>query len=199
MNEHKEFIALLEHQRDRYIEILEELLGERDQNFLIGSIAESTHQEDVPQTYFPLGFRTDGGCVVDIQISSFPWRVRSPSQGTWQVAHECVHIMDPGEAETNVLEEGLATWFQDELAFHTNPVRAYIENKERNREFAGLNKNYFNARELVRACMPQLGFAVKEIRSSNVKLREVSSEVLSNYLPNFDRNIVDSLCNKIQH
>ena len=37
-------------------------------------------------------------------------------------------LLDPGVGgSATFLEEGLATWFQDEPKFHTEEVRAYIE------------------------------------------------------------------------
>jgi len=34
----------------------------------------------------------------------------------WQLAHECVHLIDPHKDPTNFLEEGLATWYQNQKA-----------------------------------------------------------------------------------
>ncbi len=34
-------------------------------------------------------------------------------QALWQLSHECVHLLSPRDkAETNVLEEGIASWYQ---------------------------------------------------------------------------------------
>ena len=55
-----------------------------------------------------------------------------------------VHLLDPGEKGTaNVLEEGLATWFQDEPAYHDEEVRRYIANNEKH------PPAYLEAEELV--------------------------------------------------
>ena len=36
------------------------------------------------------------------------------TEARWHVAHESIHVLDPHSNPTNYLEEGLATWFQNE-------------------------------------------------------------------------------------
>ena len=110
MNEaQKRFVDHLVCQIQRYRSILEGLFGKCDPRFVFGTVAKSTNKDNVPQTFFRGRYHTDGNCVVDIHISERPWKKCRYDQGTWQVAHECVHLLDPIEGGTaNVLEEGLA-------------------------------------------------------------------------------------------
>ena len=121
---HERYVRNLEAYVTRYVSILESIFGQRDPRFVFGTIGMSDGR---PRTHFPGGFHLDGGCHVDILITKYPWKHRSPDQGPWQIAHECVHLLDPCEKGTaNTLEEGLATWFQDEPAYHEERVRRYI-------------------------------------------------------------------------
>ncbi len=189
MNNHQNYIRHLEQQVHRYMGILQQMFGPRDSRFVFGSIRESVF-DDVPQTHFPHNFHFNGDCVVDIQISRWPWQVCSYSQGAWQVAHECVHMLDPGVQGTNVLEEGLATWFQNEPRFHDNSVRTYIMRSPT--RFPA----YISARRLVQHCMPHLVDAIKNIRGSGVRIRDITSDSLAHQFPDMDRNIVDQLCSR---
>ena len=157
---------------------LESLFGPCDPRFEFGTIRLSTDECDVPQTHFPEGLHTHGDCVVDIQISSVPWESRIIGQGLWQVAHECVHLLDPDKRGTTVLEEGLCAWFQDESKYHSADVKAYISrNKSKER-------NYVEARDKVRSCMTNQGLipVIKEIRASGVRIRDIRVEHLTPYL-----------------
>ena len=107
MPDHPEFAKFLEHQVCRYRGILENLFDPCDRRFIFGSIKKSTDQDDVPHTNFPNGLHFNGECVVDIHISEWPWQQCCRDQGTWQVAHESVHLLDPGVGGTaTFLEEG---------------------------------------------------------------------------------------------
>ena len=114
-----------------------------------------------------------------------------PDQSVWQVAHECVHLLDPAIlGNTNFLEEGLASWFQDEPKFHNEKVRAYI---------ARNNKpipSYVEAKKLVLACMPEthLCSAVKKIRASGVRIRDIEEDRLKSHLPRVNDSILERLC-----
>ena len=198
MSGQMDFIKFLEQQRDRYIDILEELFGPRDQRFVLGSIGETPYRADMPQTYFPNGFDLNGGCIVDIHISRLPWRTNARVQGTWQVAHECVHLLDPGEPRTNYLEKGLATWFQCESKYHVDEVKGYIERKVRDyfESSPADMKKYIQARDLVCYCMPGLSHSVREIRGSGIRIRDVTVEVLASCLPEIDREMLHNLCAK---
>ncbi len=192
MKETLQYVEFLEGNAHRYRTILQDILGPFDRRFVFGSIKKSIDVEDVPHTNFPGGFHLNGGCVVDVHISSWPWENCSPDQGTWQVAHESVHLLDPGVGgSATFLEEGLATWFQDESKFHTELVRAYIERGVTH------SQHYKVAKELVDSCMPTLVPVVKDIRSLGVRIREITAEILSPRLPTVDRETIEHLCTRM--
>ena len=191
MHEHSDYLRFLQGQANGYIKVLEELFGPCDPKFVFGSIQKSTHQSGMPQTFFPIGVHLNGNCVVDIQITEDPWDNCSIPQGAWQVAHECVHLLDPGSKGTNFLEEGLAVWFQQTPKFHTKIVNNYSSR-------VILPGNYQCAWKLVAKCMPQLITAVKEIRSNAVRIREISPERLAPFLPDVNKEKVEKLCTKFQ-
>ena len=162
------------------------MFGQCDPRFVFGAVRKSS--DYTPCTYFPNGYYTHGGCVVDIHISDWPWEHRCYDQGTWQVAHECVHLLDPGYGgSSNFLEEGLATWFQDESRFHDNMVKRYISRTTH-------PLPYHTAKQLVLRCRPQLIAAVKGIRSSGIRLRDISADMLAAHLPNVDKETVERMC-----
>ena len=191
MHEPSEYLKFLQGQANEYIKVLEGLFGPCDPKFVFGSIQKSTHQSDMPQTYFPDEVHLNGNCVVDIQISEYPWDNRSKDWGAWQVAHECVHLLDPGPKGTIFLEEGLAVWFQQTPKFHTEIVNNYSSR-------VILPGNYQCAWELVAKCMPRLITAVKEIRSKAVRISEITPERLGPFLPDVNREEIEMLCTKFQ-
>ena len=136
MHEHSDYLRFLQGQANGYIKVLEEMFGPCDSKFVFGSIQKSTQQSGMPQTYFPIGFHLNGNCVVDIQISEYPWDNCSIAQGAWQVAHECVHLLDPVPKGTNFLEEGLAVWFQQTPQFHTKIVKNYSSRQKISRQLS---------------------------------------------------------------
>ena len=186
-----EYVTRLEQQAHTYINHLETLFGPRDPRFLFRSVRKSTDPPDTPYINFPYGFHLDGNCVVDICISEWPWDHCSPDQSPWQLAHECVHLLDPApRGGSNFLEEGLATWFQDEPAYHEEAVQRYIARN------AAHPEPYAEARELVLLCMPQLQHAVRTIRFSGIALRDIVADRLAEHLTMVDRATLERLCTK---
>ena len=202
MSDRANYLNILEHKVRFYMGILEDMFGPRDPRFLFGSIKKS--DDDSPQLNYPNKFHLSGGCLVDIWIGEWPYENQCQDQGSWQVAHECVHLLDPVKYGTaNVLEEGLATWFQDEKEFHDDVVRAYIECAEQRNDAHA--PNYLHARNLVRRCMTQHQFApiVKELRSLGVRISEISVAHLEPYkkshLSTVDAASLTLLCEKFQY
>ncbi len=186
------FVRRIAVQINSYTAMLEHMLGPRDNRFVFHTVGMTTNEVDNPQICFPNGFHCEGNCAVDVHISSWPWKHFSPDQSIWQVAHESVHLLDPvlfGSA--NVLEEGLATWFQNECKFHDKPVRRYIENAKNT-----LPESYARAKELVLNCDPsRLCSAVRDIRASGVSIHDIDVAMLRLRLPRVSVPVVESLCN----
>ena len=171
-----QYLQFLKQQAEKYLTDLEELFGPRDPRYVFRSIEKSTHPEGDPQTHFPFGY-SENGCVIDIHISPEPYNNEWPDQSTWQIAHECVHLLNPCRmGDANFLEEGLATWFQDELRFHNEDVQTYIQ---RNRPHT---PNYAEAKALVKQCMPELIAVVHRLRSHGVRLKDFKSELLKDLI-----------------
>lgn len=99
-------------------ELLDELesdewLGARDPSFKLGGFLQSCPPDEYPHIF--LNHQT---CAIDIVLTEAAVQEVKIGDGTlarWQLAHECVHLIDPNFAPpTNVLEEGIASWYQDE-------------------------------------------------------------------------------------
>ena len=192
--QNEEYVRLLEQQTYAYMHQLETMFGRRDGRFLFRSITRSTDPPDVPYIDFPYGFHFNGDCVVNICVSEWPWEHCSPDQGPWQVAHECVHLLDPGpRGGSNFLEEGLATWFQDEPAYHGDAVQRYIARNPPHPH------HYAEAKELVLLCMPQLQEAVRTIRSSGIRIGDITTDGLAEHLEGVDRATVERLCTRFEY
>ena len=189
MRTYSEFMEFLDQQARTYRGHLEDMFGQCDRRFVFGSIKRSINRDDAPHTNFPNGFHFNDGCVVDIHISEWPWQHCCKDQGSWQLAHESVHLLDPVEkGDSTFLEEGLATWFQDEPTYHHDVVQIYIEQ--------GIThpQDYTVAKELVCRCMPQLKSVIKKIRSSGVRIQDITADKLAPCLPNVDRETIEHLC-----
>ena len=192
MSEHskQQYLESLKDLADHYISILEEIFGPRDPRFIFDKIEMI---DDGPQTFFPDKYNIEG-CRVNIEISRKPWELCSLSQGPWQVAHECVHLPDPGKFGTaNILEEGLATWFQDNPEFHNEDVKRYIKNN------GDKKLNYLEARELVRKYCPDILGAVKTLRSRKIRIRDIRVNNLASLLPLANEKDLERLCTLFEH
>ena len=178
----------------RYISILESIFGQRDPRFVFGTIEMS--DDESPRTHFPDYFHFGGGCRVNILITKHPWEHCRLDQGPWQVAHECVHLLDPSEAGTgNVLEEGLATWFQDESTYHDEQVRHYIAKYDKHAKFSPV---YLEAEELVRGSVPDILHAVKKLRGSGFRIGDIKADVMAPLLPKVGTETLERLCSPFQ-
>jgi hypothetical protein len=88
------------------------LLGQRDQDY---TLADTVFVAPPPHINLLSDSQIVRVCLGDNALQR--WQHNPDDQGRlarWQLAHECVHLIDPHfPAPTNVLEEGLATWFQN--------------------------------------------------------------------------------------
>ena len=68
---------------------------------------------EIPSISYPQDNYIAEGCRVQILVSCEAWAMRRSDQCEWQIAHECVHLLDPVKrGRANVLEEGLAFGFR---------------------------------------------------------------------------------------
>ena len=186
-----EYIRKLELKVHEYVATLEDILGTRDKRFEFRTVQRSN--DDRPRTRYYPKYHTYGGCEVDINISWKPWDNLWDNQGIWQVAHECVHLLDPVDFDKEgscYLEEGLARWFQGEPKFHDDVVRSYLLKPLSTDR---ITKMYLDAKNRVTNCgIEDLLRAVKEIRGSGRRIRDIKSEDLVKYLE-VDMAIVEKL------
>ena len=122
-----------------------------------------------PRIHFPDGFDRDG-CKVDVWVSKWS----DHSRAGWDLAHECVHLLDPiMEKYATYLEEGLATWYQDSPQLHPDyqNIRSLVQGHINGHPEGMRHKDpkYLGAKELVQKCMPEIKSAVRSIRKKGAK------------------------------
>ncbi len=90
--------------------------------------------------------------------------------------------------ECNVLEEGLATWFQNEPIYHFTHVQRYIAIVDR------LPSAYAEAQGLVRTNLPDVLIAVKTLREEGGRISDITVERLAPLLKDAQTQEVERLC-----
>ena len=96
----------------------EEWLSSRDASFELGGFLQSCPPDEYPHTFFNYQSRAIDICLEENAIQGV--LLGFDELARWQIAHECVHLIDPyfdshpGPSQGNVLEEGIASWYQDE-------------------------------------------------------------------------------------
>jgi len=138
-----------------FVAQLEEQFGRRDQSFtLLGIEVVQNHRQ--PQLFFPVsGIPPNDSAKRSrhIIIQLPPSVLDNPALARWHLAHECFHLLDPwcpqvDERSASRLEEGLATWFQNESV----------------PGFPTEDAEYDAAEALVRTYLDDLLLALKRIR-----------------------------------
>lgn len=181
------YIQELHEERERYMGILEELFGPRDPRFVFQSFQRSTRPDGNPRNYL------HGGGQVDIEISWIAWDEQRSVQSRWQLAHECVHLLEPKlEHRVTWLEEGIATWFQCERQYHVRGVSRYI--KYHMNHQALLLPNYKEARAMVVQHMNRIAPMVKAIRAEGRTISDIDTATLEANLGPLDAQVADRLC-----
>lgn len=180
-------IERLEKQVPGFIRDLEKRFGPRDPNFEFGCI--DPEPKCPPETFFRREGITcvklsTGSCrftggVVDIRLTRKALKHPDKPLAKWELAHECLHLIDPyggcnssgKPLRTNVLEEGLATWYQ---------------NKKVPRQFA--ERSYAEAEELVAPFMNTLPGAIRGIRQDlRLAIGDITEDVLIQYCPEVEK------------
>ncbi len=183
----EELISYFENRVKVYLATLEKIFGPRDSRFEFGGV---WYSDDDPHIWFPHGFHFRGGCQVDISISKEAWEKPPHDQGAWQLAHECVHLLDPVSCEkANVLEEGLATWFQCDRHYHDEIVQNYISTIKD----ADL-KEYREAKDLVCKYGSSLRKAVKTLRLKGKRISDIDTHDLGRVYPDSSARDRERLC-----
>ena len=169
-----------------FLSRLENQFGQRDQSFtLLGVEVVWTHVQ--PQLFFP-----NSGIPVDdpeqrsrhVIIQLPPSVLGNPSLARWHLAHECFHLLDPWcEAidgrSASKMEEGLATWFQNES------VPGYPTG----------DCEYDAVEALVRPHIDRLSPALKHMREEEgVRISAIMPSMLRNHCPVISQEDAENLC-----
>ena len=160
----------------RFLANIEHLLGPRDHAFTLVGIEIDSTPGACPRLWYP-----DSGIEpndhearsrhVVIRLTSNA--LTDPARARWQLAHECLHLLDPWNEKVdgrpaNWLEEGLASWFQNSRV----PEAECHEWK------------YALAEDLVSPLMGELPDAVKRIRKERgLRISDITPGVLQDYCP----------------
>lgn len=171
----------------RFIADIEGLFGPRDRSFTLVGIVIDRTSGNPPQLWFP-----DSGIPPeDTERRSRHVVIRLASnaltdlaRARWQLAHECLHLLDPWNARVdgrpaNWLEEGLAAWYQNSRV----PEAECHEGQ------------YALAEDLVSPLMEELPNVIKLIRQERaLRISEVTPRVLQDYCLGMGEDISQKLC-----
>ena len=171
----------------RFLADIEHWFGPRDRSFALVGIDIDCTPDNSPRLWFP-----ESGIAPDdaerrsrhIVIRLSQVALADLTRARWQLAHECLHLLDPWNPRvdgrpTNMLEEGLATWYQNSRV----PEAEWHEGA------------YAEAEDLVRPLMGELPSAIKRIRRDRrVRIGEFTSDLLRDYCPEFHEETLQRLC-----
>ena len=166
---------------------LERLFGPRDRSFTLLGIDICNTPDYLPRLWFPSsGVAPDApnGRFRYIVIHLGPAVFSSLARARWQLAHECVHLLDPWNEKidgrpTNWLEEGLAAWYQN----NSVPEAEWHEG------------SYAVAEDLVKPLMNTLPDAIKRIRQERqLRIGEISPDILRAYCSGMSKETSWKLC-----
>ncbi|GEM_PF-4261261 len=194
-NEEKALLCIRDHV---FLPDLECSFGRRNTKFTLGDISVSS---EGPYAYAD-------NHTIDIALGNNVFKDGSlnESLAVWQLAHECVHLLDPingGSNNATVFEEGLATYYQNKdfgdenIAKYLEDMRLYdSEGKAANmfKEFRDCECSswicddkdikYIKAKELINKYINAFGISkfgdkVRHLRKSGVSLKKLTSKDLT--------------------
>ena len=156
-----------------YVVDLEQRFGPRDSSFTILGIELVDSPTEEPHLWFP---NTDpAGKHIVVHLSPQP--LDNARIARWQLAHECLHLLDPCLPPTNVLEEGLATWYQNKAV----PV-----------PFA-TPEPYDEPERLVYPLMDELPAAIRGLRRKGYRIGRLTAEQLQEACPHIQQDLAIKL------
>ena len=175
-----------------FIAELERLLGSRDPKFTYTGLEFDTTPNASPHIWFlKTGYP---GHETDLDPTHITIRLTEAAQNDanlaiWQLAHECVHLIDPWNTKregrpSNYLEEGLATWYQNTIIQDIpNTLPQYVE-----------------AKSLIEPYMSELAGTVKHLRTEhNLRISAIDDpELLLRHCPEMDAQVAEALCQRFE-
>lgn len=150
----------------------ETLFGDRDKSFTILGVELTT--EDHPHTWYP------GNCK-HIIIELTENCQNDINRAIFQLAHEVIHCLSPSNSGSNVLEEGLATWFSNKMCKQFSS--SYFTN----------NPQYLRACKLVEKLMQYDINIIKKVRVISPCISNFQKSDLLAICPNIDDELIDDL------
>lgn len=174
-----------------FITDIENLFGPRDSTFTLVGVDMDETDNAVPRVWFPnsgISPVGNGKQHRHVIIRLVGNALKSETVAKWQLAHECVHLLDPWnneaeERQTNVLEEGIASWYQDlNVQGVTRKSGSYHE----------------EAGSLVQPLMPDLASAIEHIRLQHqVRIGAIDDpDILLKHVPSMDPEVAEMLCRR---
>lgn len=176
----------------RFLADLEHLFGPRDHSFTLVGFEVDMTPGACPHLWFPDSGISPGdaeGRSRHVVIRLSQHALADSARARWQLAHECVHLLDPWNEKvdggpTNWLEEGLAAWYQNKSVPEAE-------------SHAG---DYAKAEELVGPLMTDLPEAVKRIRQEcALRIGEIPPDILRNYCPTMCEIVARKLCQRFKN
>lgn len=155
---------------------IEEKYGARDNRFTFVGIE---FEDRKPQTWFHPAGR---GLHVAIRLNKNVWE--NPSRALFQLAHECVHLLDPSQNNTApVIEEGLAVLTSREFMARIRGT------------WASRGK-YARAGLLAEQALRINPNVVRNIRAEEVPFVEMTPGMLLDHCTGLDPAIAETLCSR---
>ena len=174
-----------------FIAEIERQLGPRDSNFTYVGLEFDTTPNAKPhiaflETGYPGHETQNGSNHIVIRLTE---KAQSDANlAIWQLARQCVHLIDPWNIETegrqaNYLEEGFAIWYQSTII-----------------QGIPLGSPYVEAKSLVEPYMPELAGVVKHLRIEHkVRIGEIDDpDLLGRHCPDVSNEVVEQLCGRFQ-
>ena len=168
---------------------VETLLGPRDSKFTYVGLEIDETRNATPKIWFPhTGHpeRERGKRSKHIIIRLTESAHSNANVAIWQLAHQCVHLIDPWQVEveeqpTNYLEEGLAAWYQDTIV-----------------QGVPQDPPHAQAKSLVAPYMPDLATTIKHIRTQHkFRISTIHDpDLLLRHCPEMDQQDAVELCRR---
>ena len=175
-----------------FLNEIETLLGPRDPSYTYVGIEFDTTQNATPHIWFPhVGHpdRDEAKASNHIIIRLTETAQTNANLAIWQLAHECVHLIDPWNIQaegrqSSYLEEGIATWYQNTIIQDiSNNLPQYVE-----------------AKSLVEPHMPDLATTIKHLRTNhNLRISTIDNpDLLLRHCPDMDSEAAEKLCQRFE-
>lgn len=149
--------------------------GERDHTYTILGIEYG--ERDRPRVWCP-GNRKD--LIIQLSASA----KERAERACYQLAHECIHLLSPiGCSGTNVLEEGLATWY----------ARYYMAERIGNPHWHSTTPSYTMAQQKLERLFELDRDAIRKLRQEQPTIAHFTAELLLRHYPHLGETLAHEL------